>query len=64
MADEASGQEKTEDPTDRRLTEARNKGDVLKSMEIPSAAVLLAGLLALFLMRNYMYTNLLGMMRH
>ncbi len=44
--------------------EARNKGDVLKSAEIPSAAVLLAGLLSLFLMRGYIYTNLLGIMRH
>ncbi len=64
MADESGGQEKTEDPTDRRLMEARNKGDVLKSMEIPSAAVLLAGLLSLFLMRDYLYGNLLRPMRH
>lgn len=63
MADESSGQEKTEDPTERRLTEARNKGDVLKSMEIPSAAVLIAGLMGLYLMRGYMYTNLLDIMR-
>lgn len=64
MADESSGQEKTEDPTDRRLMEARDKGDVLKSMEIPSAAVLIAGLMGLYLMRGYIYTNLLGIMRH
>ena len=64
MADESSGQEKTEDPTERRLKEARNKGDVLKSMEVPSAAVLLAGLMGLYLMRGYIYTNLLGIMRH
>jgi flagellar biosynthetic protein FlhB len=63
MADESSGQEKTEDPTERRLTEARNKGDVLKSMEIPSAAVLIAGLMGLYMMRGYMYTNLLDIMR-
>ncbi len=64
MADESSGQEKTEDPTDRRLLEARNKGDVLKSMEIPSAAVLIAGLMGLYLMRGYIYSNLLNIMRH
>ncbi len=64
MSDESSGQEKTEDPTERRLSEARKKGDVLKSMEIPSAAVLLAGLMGLYLMREYFYTTLLEIMRH
>ena len=64
MADESSGQEKTEDPTARRLSEARDKGDVLKSMEIPSAAVLLTGLMGLYLMRGYIYTTLLEIMRH
>jgi flagellar biosynthetic protein FlhB len=48
MAEESSGQEKTEDPTSRRIADARKKGDVAKSMEVPSAAVLLAGLLTLY----------------
>lgn len=64
MAEESSGQEKTEEPTSRRLQEARKKGDVLKSMEIPSAAVLLLGLLSLFLMRGYLFERLLLVMRH
>jgi flagellar biosynthetic protein FlhB len=64
MAEESSGQEKTEDPTDRRIQEARQKGDVLKSMEVPSAAVLLCGLLAIYAMKTYMYDRLLMMMRH
>ena len=64
MADESSGQEKTEDPTSRRLLEARQKGDVLKSMEVPSAAVLLIGLLALFAMKTFMYDKLLLVVRH
>ena len=64
MADEAGGQEKTEDPTDRRLQDARQKGDVLKSMEIPSAAVLLCGLLALYAMKGYIFEHLLMNLRH
>ena len=54
MAEESSGQEKTEDPTSRRLQEGRNKGDVAKSMEIPSAAVLLAGLMTIYMMSGFM----------
>lgn len=57
MAEESSGQEKTEDPTERRLQEARTKGDIAKSMEIPSAFVLLAGLMTIYLMRGYMMQN-------
>lgn len=64
MSEESSGQEKTEDPTSRRLLEARKKGDVLKSMEVPSAAVLLFGLLALYALKAYMYDHFLLVMRH
>jgi flagellar biosynthetic protein FlhB len=64
MSEDSSGQEKTEDPTSRRLQEARKKGDVLKSMEVPSAAVLLCGLLAIYSMKTYMYDRLLLVMRY
>jgi len=64
MAEESSGQEKTEDPTSRRLQEARNKGDVAKSMEIPSAVVLLAGLMTIYTMSNYMLANFSSMTAH
>jgi flagellar biosynthetic protein FlhB len=50
---ESSGQEKTEEPTSRRLQESKNKGDVAKSMEIPSAAVLLAGLMTLYMLSGF-----------
>lgn len=64
MSDESSGQEKTEDPTARRLSEARKKGDVLKSTEVPSAAVLLFGLLSIYMMKTYLYDRCLLVMRH
>lgn len=64
MPEESSGQEKTEDPTPRRIQEARKKGDVAKSMEVPSATVLLAGLLTLYLLSGYMLENFYIMLRH
>jgi len=64
MAEEQTGQEKTEQPTARRLLEGRKKGDVAKSMEIPSAAVLLLGLMTLYLMAGYLLENFLNLLRH
>ncbi len=64
MADESSGQEKTEEPTGRRLSEARKKGDVAKSMEVPSAAVLLLGLFTLYVTSGFMLDHLLAVLRH
>lgn len=58
MADESSGQEKTEDPTSRRLQEARDKGDVTKSIEVPSAAVLLVSLFTIYLTQGFMMRTL------
>lgn len=49
MAEEFSG-EKSEQATPRRREEARKKGEVAKSREIPSVLVLLTGLLVLFLL--------------
>jgi flagellar biosynthetic protein FlhB len=39
---EETGQEKSEEPTSKRLTEAREKGDVPRSRELVTTAVLLA----------------------
>lgn len=43
---EAGAQEKSEKPTQRRLDEARKKGNIAKSMDLSTAVVLLAGLMA------------------
>ncbi|MDG4474861.1 flagellar biosynthesis protein FlhB [Thiovibrio frasassiensis] len=64
MADESSGQEKSEAPTSRRIQEAREKGDVAKSMEVPSAAVLLAGLLTLYYSSDFMLGQFLLLLRY
>ena len=64
MADESSGQEKSEEPTGRRIEDARKKGDIAKSMEVPSAAVLLAGLLAMYASNQFMMEQLFVLLRH
>jgi flagellar biosynthetic protein FlhB len=48
MAEE-SGQEKTEDPTPKRLREAREKGDIPRSKELNATALLLAAAGAMLL---------------
>lgn len=50
MADETEQSEKTEDPSQKRLEDAHQKGDVPKSQELTSAFVLLAGTLVVGLM--------------
>ncbi len=57
MGEESSGQEKTEEPTSRRLQESKDKGDVAKSTEIPSAAVLVFALMTIYLMSGYMIST-------
>ncbi len=58
--DPESGGEKTEDPTSRKLSKAREEGQVAKSIEIPSVFVLIAGVSALYASAFHMYNNLLS----
>lgn len=53
---------KTEEPTSRRLSKAREEGQVAKSMEVNTFAVLMAGLIALFLAAPHMYHQLTDIM--
>jgi flagellar biosynthesis protein FlhB len=62
MAEE-SFQEKTEKATPRRREEVRRKGEVAKTRELPSAAVLLSGALALFAMGSFTYGEVVGITR-
>jgi len=49
MAEEDSGQEKTEDPTPKRLRDAREKGDVARSKELNTTILLMAAAGAILL---------------
>jgi flagellar biosynthetic protein FlhB len=57
MAEEPQG-EKTEKASPRRREEARKKGEVAKSREIPSVMVLMTGLLALYYMGQHLFQKL------
>jgi flagellar biosynthetic protein FlhB len=51
---EVDGQEKTEQPTSKKLTDSRERGEVAKSVEINSFAVFTAGLIILFASKNFL----------
>ena len=61
MAEE-SFQEKTEQATPKRREEARQKGQVARSNELSSVAILMSGLLALSSLGAYMYERLRAFM--
>ena len=59
MADEdADESEKTEEPTGKRLGDAKNKGNIAKSQEISSWAVLVGMTIALIFMAPWMMRNI------
>jgi len=49
---ENSGQDKTEEPTGKKLEDSRKKGQVAKSMEINSLAIFFTGFLLLYMYRE------------
>jgi len=59
---ENGSQDKSEKATPKRRRDARKKGNVAKSREIPSVAVLLAGLGTLSLTASSIYTHMTGLM--
>ncbi len=54
MADEPDQSEKTEDPSDKKLRDAREKGNVAKSQEVNSWFMLTAATLVLLIFSNQM----------
>ncbi len=62
MAEE-SDLEKTEDPSPRRLEQAREEGQVPQSRELSTFLVTVTGAAALLLMGNWMATRVAGLMR-
>ncbi|MEO5341875.1 MAG: flagellar biosynthesis protein FlhB [Gammaproteobacteria bacterium SHHR-1] len=54
MAQEnADGQEKTEDPSGKRISDARNKGQVARSRELNNAAMAMIGVLTLWVLLDH-----------
>src|SRR5690348_17401170 len=48
MADDQASENKTEEPTGRRLSKAREEGSIARSRELPSAIMLMTGAAIVF----------------
>jgi len=64
MAENQDGQEKSEEPSGKRLDDARKKGQIPRSRELNSMALTLIGGVALVLMTQHMGEGLWDVMRH
>jgi flagellar biosynthetic protein FlhB len=64
MAEDADSDQKTEQPTAKRRSEASEKGDVLQSRELGTALVVLAGAGWIAMAGPWMMTSLQNMLQH
>lgn len=62
MAENNEGQEKTEEPTSRRLEEAKNRGQVGKSTDVTTAGMIILGGLLLFAWGSSIMNTYRGLM--
>jgi flagellar biosynthetic protein FlhB len=58
MAEDSDGASKTEEPTQRKLDQAREKGDVVKTPDLPQLAALAASGAVVFICGGWMSRNL------
>lgn len=56
---ESDGQEKTEQPTRKRLEDSKKKGQVARSKELGTFAVLLSGICSLWIISGWLYKAIL-----
>ncbi len=63
MAENADGQDKSEQPTGKRLADARKKGQVPRSRELNTVAVTLGGVVLLFAFGQRYVDGLMAVMR-
>ena len=63
MAESESGADKSEEPTSKRLEEARKKGQIARSRELSTLAVTFGGAAALLIFGAQMGQAMLGMMQ-
>ncbi|VVO04507.1 flagellar biosynthesis protein FlhB [Pseudomonas fluorescens] len=63
MAESESGQDKTEDPTEKRKKDSREKGEVARSKELNTLAIMLVGASALLIYGGALAQEMLELMR-
>lgn len=59
-----SSQEKTEEPSARKLEKAREEGQIPRSRDLTTTAILLAGTLGLYIFAGFMTDKMLGLTKH
>jgi flagellar biosynthetic protein FlhB len=60
----AEDEGRTEEPTEKKVREAREKGQVAKTPELPQAAVVIFGFFGMLLFGSWMYDIIANMTRH
>ncbi|MGF0236751.1 flagellar biosynthesis protein FlhB [Rhodococcus sp. IEGM1300] len=63
MAESESGADKTEDPTEKRKKDSREKGEIARSKELNTLAIMLAGSGALLIFGGALAQDLMELMR-
>ncbi|RON12504.1 flagellar biosynthesis protein FlhB [Pseudomonas frederiksbergensis] len=63
MAESESGQDKTEDPTEKRKRDSREKGEIARSKELNTLAIMLAGAGALLIFGGALAQDMMELMR-
>ncbi|WP_300725972.1 flagellar biosynthesis protein FlhB [Pseudomonas sp.] len=64
MAESESGQDKTEEPTEKRKKDSREKGEIARSKELNTLAIMLAGSLGLLIFGGVLARDMMDMMRY
>jgi len=64
MAESESGQDKTEDPTEKRKKDSREKGEIARSKELNTVATMMAGAGALLIYGGGLALDLMELMKH
>lgn len=63
MAESSDGQEKTEEPTGKRISDARKKGQLPRSREAGTFFVLLSGVASIWIMSTFLGEGMLNIMK-
>ncbi|MFW9081061.1 flagellar biosynthesis protein FlhB [Pseudomonas sp. P2757] len=63
MAESESGQDKTEDPTEKRKKDSREKGEIARSKELNTLAIMVTGTCALLIFGGMLAQELMDLMR-
>ncbi|MCU1728100.1 flagellar biosynthesis protein FlhB [Pseudomonas sp. 7P_10.2_Bac1] len=64
MAESESGADKTEDPTEKRKKDSREKGEIARSKELNTLAIMLAGSAGLLIFGGALAEDLMQVMRY